>query len=79
MTWRDGGGQFQSQQLDTAYRNHSYVLSNAVEAEVVATTSFGGVDIPVAVRSGSVFATQFHPEKSGGAGLRLLKSWLAEG
>lgn len=79
LTWREGGGQPQSHQLGTAYFNHSYVLSNAVDAEVVATTSFGGVDIPVAVRSGSVFATQFHPEKSGEAGLRLLKSWLAEG
>ena len=28
-----------------------------------------------AVRAGKVYGTQFHPEKSGGAGLRLLKAF----
>lgn len=30
------------------------------------------------VRKGNVFGSQFHPEKSGAAGLRLLAAWLAE-
>ena len=29
-----------------------------------------------AVENGPLTATQFHPEKSGDAGIRLLKNWL---
>lgn len=76
LTWRGSGDHAALPHLKTAYFNHSYVLDNAAEAEVVATTSFGRSEIPVAVRSGSLFATQFHPEKSGRAGLSLLSAWL---
>ena len=65
-------------ELRTAYFNHSYFLTNTLESKIVATTSLGGVEIPAAIRSGSVFATQFHPEKSGEPGLQLLKAWIME-
>jgi glutamine amidotransferase len=29
------------------------------------------------VENGPLWATQFHPEKSGAAGARLLRNWLA--
>jgi glutamine amidotransferase len=35
-----------------------------------------GVDFVAAVENGPLVATQFHPEKSGDAGLALLKSWM---
>jgi imidazole glycerol-phosphate synthase subunit HisH len=63
--------------LSTAYFNHSFYLENPQDREVVATTAFGEIEIPVAIRAGSLFATQFHPEKSGQAGLRLLRAWVA--
>ena len=36
-----------------------------------------GVTIDAAVESGNVFATQFHPEKSGDVGLKILKNFVA--
>jgi imidazole glycerol-phosphate synthase subunit HisH len=42
---------------------------------VVATCEYGGV-LNAAFRYGSVFATQFHPEKSGPAGLRMLSNFV---
>ena len=32
--------------------------------------------VVAAIESGTVAATQFHPEKSGQAGIRLLRNWL---
>ncbi|CUA77506.1 glutamine amidotransferase [Rhizoctonia solani] len=41
------------------------------------TTQYGQELFLASVRKGNVFATQFHPEKSGEAGLRVLKAWLS--
>ncbi|KAF8605044.1 imidazole glycerol phosphate synthase HisHF [Ceratobasidium sp. AG-I] len=41
-----------------------------------ATTQYGQELFLASVRKGNVFATQFHPEKSGEAGLKVLTSWL---
>ncbi len=43
---------------------------------VAATCSYGGT-LNAAFRNGNVFATQFHPEKSGPTGLRLLANFVA--
>jgi imidazole glycerol-phosphate synthase len=42
------------------------------------TTQYGQEIFISSVRKGNVFATQFHPEKSGAAGLKLLDNWLAK-
>ena len=44
-------------------------------AAVVGTCEYGGT-LNAAFRMGSVFATQFHPEKSGPAGLAMLRNFL---
>lgn len=60
------------------YFVHSYYL-NGAESGVVAGKTNYGVDIECAVEKGNLFATQFHPEKSGEIGLKLLKNFaLAE-
>jgi glutamine amidotransferase len=41
------------------------------------TTSVHGVPFVAAVEAGPLMATQFHPEKSGDAGFKLLRNWLA--
>jgi glutamine amidotransferase/cyclase len=42
----------------------------------VATGTYGGETFVGAVAKGNVFATQFHPEKSGVAGLRVIRAFL---
>lgn len=42
----------------------------------VATARYGNEEFVGAVAKNNVFATQFHPEKSGAAGLRVLKAFL---
>jgi glutamine amidotransferase len=59
---------------DYFYFVHSY-YAQPEEEVTVATTSYG-VEIPAIVEKGNVFATQFHPEKSGKLGLKLLKNFV---
>ena len=59
------------------YFVHSYYLRDA-EKDIVAGETEYGVSIQCAVQKGKVSATQFHPEKSGEIGLKLLKNF-AEG
>ncbi len=58
------------------YFVHSYYLNGADEADVAGTTEYG-VNIQCAVQRGNLCATQFHPEKSGEIGLKLLENFLA--
>jgi imidazole glycerol phosphate synthase glutamine amidotransferase subunit len=55
------------------YFAHSYYLP--ADAEGSAATAHHGIDFTAIVRSGNLYGTQFHPEKSGEAGLALLKEW----
>ena len=57
------------------YFVHSYYLKAQKESQVAATTWYG-TEIHAAVEAGNVFACQFHPEKSGDTGLRILKNFL---
>ncbi len=42
------------------------------------TTQYGQEVFISSVRKDNVFATQFHPEKSGEAGLRLIQAWMQQ-
>ncbi len=55
------------------YFVHSYAPDDSVH--VVATCDYGGPVVAV-VERGNVRATQFHPEKSGEAGLALLRNFV---
>lgn len=57
------------------YFVHSYYL-NAADKSIVAAQTEYGVTIDAAVEKGNVFATQFHPEKSGEVGLKILKNFV---
>ncbi|GAB2549796.1 imidazole glycerol phosphate synthase subunit HisH [Brachybacterium huguangmaarense] len=46
-------------------------------APLVTWAEHGGDRFVAAVENGALTATQFHPEKSGEAGARLLRNWLA--
>lgn len=56
------------------YFVHSYFL-NATDKNIVSAQTEYGVTIDAAVEMGNVFATQFHPEKSGETGLKILKNF----
>ncbi len=57
------------------YFVHSYRAENT-NPHAVATSEYGGQTFAAAVGKGSIFATQFHPEKSGPAGLNMLKKFV---
>lgn len=58
------------------YFVHSYYVESN-ERSIVAATADYGFEFDAAIASGNVFATQFHPEKSGAVGLKLLKNFVA--
>ena len=58
---------------DFVYFVHSYHAVNCDES-VSAVTEYGGI-LTAAAERGNVFGCQFHPEKSGETGLRILKAF----
>lgn len=56
------------------YFVHSYYLEAADEGVVSAVAEYG-IPYHAAVWKDNVFATQFHPEKSGSVGLRMLRNF----
>jgi glutamine amidotransferase len=59
-----------------AYFVHSLHGVPTHDTAVVASCDYGGT-VNAVFRRGNVAATQFHPEKSGGAGLALLRNFVA--
>lgn len=57
------------------YFVHSYYL-DAKDKDTVTATCDYNVSIDASVESGNVFACQFHPEKSGTVGLRILENFI---
>lgn len=60
------------------YFVHSYYMQPEDKSIISATTRYGA-ELPVAVSDGNLFATQFHPEKSGDIGLMILKNFISAG
>ena len=59
---------------DYVYFVHSY-YGKCADDSLIATTDYG-FDVTAAVQNGNVFGVQFHPEKSGDTGLRILKNFV---
>ena len=62
---------------DHVYFVHSYYASDCGNA-VIATAEYGA-ELTAAVGEGNVFGCQFHPEKSGDVGLKILKAFVEMG
>ena len=56
------------------YYVHSFYARHCGD-DTLGTSQYGNVAVTGAVRCGNVWGTQFHPEKSGDTGLRLLKAF----
>jgi len=59
------------------YFVHSYHVAPASRESVLTTTDYG-YEFVSAIQQGNIIATQFHPEKSGRAGLALLENFLGD-
>ena len=58
------------------YFVHSYYLHAEDENDIATVTNYG-IDFHSAVGKNNVFATQFHPEKSGDVGLQILRNFAS--
>ena len=58
------------------YFVHSYYLHAEDKNDIAAITNYG-IDFHSAVGKNNVFATQFHPEKSGDVGLQILRNFAS--
>jgi glutamine amidotransferase len=56
------------------YFVHSFYVA-PTDASVVTATSRHGIDFCAAIWKDNVFASQFHPEKSGALGLQMVKNF----
>lgn len=66
---------FEGMNNEYMYFVHSYYVKPEDENVIAATTNYG-IDIPAAICKDNVFATQFHPEKSGEVGLNILRNFV---
>jgi glutamine amidotransferase len=58
------------------YFVHSYFVNPTKKEDVFTTTRYGGIEFCSSILKENIFASQFHPEKSGQNGLRLLKQFF---
>ncbi len=74
-----GSALFAGAERESFYFVHSYavrVLDHAA-GRLVTWAEHGGDRFVAAVEEGPLWSTQFHPEKSGDAGARLIANWVA--
>jgi glutamine amidotransferase len=69
---------FQCSPLGMAYFANSYVCRPSADDVVTAWTTHESDRFPAAVRRARTVGVQFHPEKSSGAGVRLIHAFLEE-
>jgi imidazole glycerol-phosphate synthase subunit HisH len=60
------------------YYANSYIAQPADESDIIGWTEYGGTRFPAAVRRENVWGVQFHPEKSGAQGLRVVSNFLEQ-
>ena len=61
---------------EECYFIHSYEAKPADEADRLADTVYGGRAVCAAAAHGSVVGCQFHPEKSGKVGLKIIEEYM---
>ena len=59
-----------------AYFVHSYTAMPTQDSNRLADCDYNGRVISAAIRSGNLYGCQFHPEKSGPIGLKIMKKFL---
>lgn len=77
--WNQVSSEAPSNGLDNGYFYfvHSFIADPTNLDDIAATSNYGE-QFAVVVKSGNVWGTQFHPEKSGPAGIDFLATWVNE-
>ncbi len=57
------------------YFVHSFMAKHVDKRDLIATCEYGA-DIPAIVQSGNIYGCQFHPEKSGEVGLKIIENFV---
>ena len=60
---------------DQFYFVHSYFFDIKQKKNIISSTKYGA-NIPAIVNQDNIFGFQFHPEKSGRSGLKILNNWF---
>jgi glutamine amidotransferase len=63
---------------DSVYLVHSFAMHTDNLEHQLAFSNFGGYRVCTVIRSGALIGCQFHPEKSGSVGLKILVTFLAQ-
>jgi glutamine amidotransferase len=58
------------------YFVHSFYVANTDDKDCLSRTNYAGFSYTSAVLRNSIFATQYHPEKSSNQGLDIYRSWI---
>lgn len=58
------------------YFVHSYILQPAAKSNVLALANYDGHEFCAVIRKKNIYGCQFHPEKSGQVGLRIIKNFV---
>lgn len=72
-----GSNLFKGIEGESFYFVHSYGVTEKVESTALQSWTDYDTRFIAAIEDGVISATQFHPEKSGDAGLHLIKNWVS--
>ena len=60
------------------YFVHSYYVNPIDKKNVLTYTKYENFEYCSSIKKRNIFATQFHPEKSGSEGIKIYKEWSKE-
>jgi imidazole glycerol-phosphate synthase subunit HisH len=60
---------------DFMYFIHSYFVKPTNKSNILTLTNYDGIEFCSSIQHKNIFATQFHPEKSGNKGISIYKNW----
>jgi glutamine amidotransferase len=77
VTPADSSALFKGVEGESFYFVHSYAVTQGIDSSALQSWTDYDTRFLAAIEDGVISATQFHPEKSGDAGLHLIKNWVS--